>query len=89
MARVCLTDTGERIRDKIVASKAKGIWMGGTPPLGYDVRERKRVVNESEAVPVRDIFARYAEIHCGHFACKRMKMRSLENNHAVRRAARR
>ena len=53
--------TGERIRDKIAASKAKGMWMGGTPPLGYDGRERKLVVNESEAVLVRDIFARYAE----------------------------
>ena len=53
--------TGERIRDKISASKAKGMWMGGTPPLGYDVRDRKLVVNESEAALVRDIFARYAE----------------------------
>jgi len=53
--------TGERIRDKISASKAKGMWMGGTPPLGYDVRERKLIVNESEAALVRDIFARYAE----------------------------
>jgi len=53
--------TGERIRDKISASKAKGMWMGGTPPLGYDVQERKLVVNEPEAALVRDIFARYAE----------------------------
>jgi DNA invertase Pin-like site-specific DNA recombinase len=53
--------TGERIRDKISASKAKGMWMGGTPPLGYDVRDRKLVINESEAALVRDIFARYAE----------------------------
>ncbi|MBL0422511.1 recombinase family protein [Ramlibacter sp. AW1] len=53
--------TGERIRDKIAASKAKGMWMGGTPPLGYDVRDRKLVVNEREAALVRDIFARYAE----------------------------
>jgi len=53
--------TGERIRDKIAASKAKGMWMGGTPPLGYDVQERKLIVNEQEAVLVRDIFARYAE----------------------------
>lgn len=53
--------TGERIRDKISASKAKGMWMGGTPPLGYDVRDRKLVVNESVAALVRDIFARYAE----------------------------
>ncbi len=53
--------TGERIRDKIAASKAKGMWMGGVPPLGYDVRDRKLVVNEVEADLVRDIFARYAE----------------------------
>ncbi len=53
--------TGERIRDKIAASKAKGMWMGGIPPLGYDVRERKLVVNEDEAVLVRQIFTRFAE----------------------------
>ena len=53
--------TGERIRDKIAASKAKGMWMGGTPPLGYDVKDRKLIVNEAEAALVRDIFARYAE----------------------------
>jgi site-specific DNA recombinase len=53
--------TGERIRDKIAASKAKGMWMGGTPPLGYDVMTRKLVINEAEAALVRDIFARYAE----------------------------
>ena len=53
--------TGERIRDKIAASKARGMWMGGTPPLGYDVRERKLIVNEPEARLVRDIFARYGE----------------------------
>jgi DNA invertase Pin-like site-specific DNA recombinase len=53
--------TGERIRDKISASKAKGMWMGGMPPLGYDVVERKLVVNPPEADLVRDIFRRYAE----------------------------
>lgn len=53
--------TGERIRDKIAASKAKGMWMGGTPPLGYDVQGRKLVINETEANLVRDIFVRYAE----------------------------
>ena len=41
--------TGERIRDKIAASKAKGMWMGGVPPLGYDVVERKLVINDREA----------------------------------------
>jgi site-specific DNA recombinase len=53
---------GERIRDKIAASKAKGMWMGGNVPLGYDVRERKLVVNETEAETVRNIFQRYAEL---------------------------
>lgn len=53
--------TGERIRDKINASKAKGLWMGGVPPLGYDVKERKLVINAGEADLVRDIFRRYAE----------------------------
>ncbi|AKJ30647.1 recombinase family protein [Caldimonas brevitalea] len=53
--------TGERIRDKIAASKAKGMWMGGMPPLGYDVQDRRLVVNEAEAELVRDIFRRFAE----------------------------
>lgn len=52
--------TGERIRDKIAASKAKGMWMGGPLPLGYDVRNRLLVVNEAEAVVVRRIFADFA-----------------------------
>ncbi len=51
--------TGERIRDKIAASKRKGIWMGGVPPLGYDVAKRKLVVNEAEAVVVRRLFAEF------------------------------
>ena len=53
--------TGERIRDKINASKAKGLWMGGVPPLGYDVKERKLVINAREADLVRDMFRRFAE----------------------------
>ena len=48
--------TGERIRDKIAASKAKGIWMGGPLPLGYDVSNRLLVINEAEAMVVRRIF---------------------------------
>jgi site-specific DNA recombinase len=53
---------GERIRDKIAASKKKGIWMGGNVPLGYDVKDRKLIVNETEASTVRLIFRRYAEL---------------------------
>ncbi|HUF55173.1 MAG TPA: recombinase family protein, partial [Thermohalobaculum sp.] len=51
--------TGERIRDKIAASKKKGMWMGGLPPLGYDVADRRLVVNAAEAATVRHIFCRY------------------------------
>jgi DNA invertase Pin-like site-specific DNA recombinase len=54
--------TGERIRDKIAASKRKGMWMGGLLPLGYDTVDRKLVVNPSEAERVRHIFARYVEL---------------------------
>ena len=54
--------TGERIRDKIAASKKKGMWMGGLPSLGYDVKDRKLVVNEAEAATVRHIFQRYLEL---------------------------
>ena len=54
--------TGERIRDKIAASKAKGMWMGGTLPLGYDVKDRLLVINAAEAVQVRRIFDGYLEL---------------------------
>jgi DNA invertase Pin-like site-specific DNA recombinase len=54
--------TGERIRDKIAASKRKGLWMGGPVPLGYDVEDRKLVVNADEAETVRQIMQRYLEV---------------------------
>lgn len=54
--------TGERIRDKVAASKAKGMWMGGPPPLGYDVKDRELVINPEEAEKVRYIFSRYVEL---------------------------
>jgi len=50
---------GERIRDKFAASRARGMWMGGHPPLGYEVRDRKLVVNEKEAELVRLIFKQF------------------------------
>jgi hypothetical protein len=53
---------GERIRDKVAASRKRGIWMGGFVPLGYDVRDRKLLVNEAEAVQVRRIFQGFAEL---------------------------
>ena len=53
---------GERIRDKITASKKKGMWMGGLPSLGYDVQNRKLVVNDEEALTVLHVFRRYVEL---------------------------
>jgi hypothetical protein len=53
---------GERIRDKIAASKKRGLWMGGVPPIGYDIEDKKLVVNQTEAEIVRDIFRRYADL---------------------------
>ena len=53
---------GERIRDKVAASRKRGIWMGGYVPLGYDVQDRKLVVNETEAASVRLIFERFVAL---------------------------
>ena len=54
--------TSERIRDKISASKRKGLWVGGMAPLGYDTKDRRITVNEAEADRVRTIFRRYVEL---------------------------
>jgi site-specific DNA recombinase len=64
--RQILTQTawGERIRDKIAASKRKGMWMGGIVPLGYDKVEKQLVVNEAEADLVRHIYTRYLVLGC-------------------------
>jgi DNA invertase Pin-like site-specific DNA recombinase len=56
--------TGERIRDKIAASKKKGMWMGGFVPLGYDLRERRIYINPTEAKTVRTIFSSYLRLRC-------------------------
>src|SRR5690606_10954632 len=53
--------TAERIHDKIAASKRKGLWMGGLPPLGYDVEDRRLVINDAEAEAVGTLFRLYLE----------------------------
>jgi site-specific DNA recombinase len=50
---------GERIRDKFAASRKKGIWMGGWAPLGYDIQDRKLLINDAEASGVRTLFQRF------------------------------
>ena len=56
--------TSERIRDKIAASKKKGMWMGGFVPLGYDLKDRKLLVNAKEAQTIKHIYRRYLELGC-------------------------
>src|SRR6267378_5424489 len=69
--------TGERIRDKVAASKRKGIWMGGSLPMGYDVRERKLMVNHDEARAVKHIFERYLELGSVRELRKDLRQRGL------------
>ena len=64
---------GERIRDKFAASRARGMWMGGKVPLGYDVVPRKLVVNEPEAARVRRLFEIFAEAGSGVETVKHLR----------------
>jgi site-specific DNA recombinase len=64
----------ERVRDKVAASKKKGLWMGGMPPLGYDVENRKLVVNETEAKTVTEIYRRYLALKSVHARGTRLRM---------------
>lgn len=76
--------TGERIRDKIAASKAKGMWMGGNLPLGYDLPAagtRTLQVNQSEAETVRHIFARYLEHSSVHSLQRELAEQSICSKH--------
>lgn len=79
--------TGERIRDKIAASKKKGMWMGGAPPLGYDppttAETHKLVVNEPEAVTVRMIFRRYLEVGSVHVLKRQLAAEGVRSKVSV------
>ena len=69
--------TGERIRDKIAASKRKGLWMGGPVPLGYEVIERKLVPVPEEAERVRTIMRRYLELQSVPTLIERLRSEGL------------
>ena len=71
--------TGERIRDKIALSKAKGMWMGGVTPLGYDARDNVLVPNEAEAEVVRDIYRRYLELGSVHVLCDTLQTEGVRS----------
>ena len=70
---------GERIRDKIAASKQKGMWMGGVPPLGYQAQDRKLIIVDSEAEIVRFIFRRYAELGSVRLLKDELEARSIQS----------
>src|SRR5436190_2267705 len=70
---------GERIRDKIAASKKKGMWMGGIPPLGYRAQDGKLLVIEREAVIVRMIFRRYAELGSVRLLKEELEARGIKS----------
>ncbi len=69
--------TSERIRDKIAASKRKGIWVGGTLPLGYEIKDGKIAVVEEEAELVRSIFRRYLELGSVNELLRDLKERNI------------
>jgi DNA invertase Pin-like site-specific DNA recombinase len=80
--------TGERIRDKIAASKKKGLWMGGVVPLGYEVQDRKLVVNSGEATIVRTIFRQYLALGCVRKLQLALKAKGLTSKRRMSRAGR-
>jgi site-specific DNA recombinase len=71
--------TGERIRDKVAASKKKGMWMGGHVPKGYDRVDGRLVVNAEEAKSVRDIFLAYLECGCVRKLAERLKQTGIRS----------
>ena len=70
---------GERIRDKIAASKKKGMWMGGVPPLGYRAQDGKLIIDDSGAQTVRFIFRRYAELGSVRLLKDELDARSIQS----------
>jgi site-specific DNA recombinase len=74
---------GERIRDKFAASRRKGIWMGGTVPLGYEVTARKLVINAEEAERVRAIFERYLALGCVSKLHEDLEQRGIRSKQRV------
>ncbi len=70
---------GERIRDKVAASKKKGMWMGGPVPLGYAVKDRKLVIMPEEAEIVRSMFRRYLELRSVHLLQKELEQQGVRS----------
>ena len=76
--------TAERIRDKVRASRMKGMWMGGVPPLGYEVKDRKLIIKEADAAHVRWIFARFLEVGSGTELARELAERGVRTSRGNR-----
>jgi site-specific DNA recombinase len=72
---------GERIRDKFAASRKKGMWMGGWAPFGYEVRDRKLVVNEADAEAVRSIFKRFLVLKSATILAHELREKNARNRY--------
>jgi DNA invertase Pin-like site-specific DNA recombinase len=77
--------TTERIRDKIAASKKKGMWMGGPLPLGYEVNDRKLIANETEAMTVRQIFRLYTKLGAVRELKEELDRRSIVTKYRIQK----
>lgn len=75
---------GERIRDKFAASRKRGMWMGGFVPMGYDVKDRKLIINEPEAKTVRMIFERFAALGSASTLARAVQSEGIINNRGKR-----
>jgi site-specific DNA recombinase len=72
---------GERIRDKVAASRKKGIWMGGWTPLGYEVRDRKLIIHEADAERVRSIFRRFTQLKSATLLARELVAAGVRNRY--------
>lgn len=75
--------SGERIRDKIAASKAKGMWMGGRAPLGFDIENRRLIVNKEDASKAKLIFELYLELGCMRELKKELERRNIRSRKRI------
>ncbi|MDC0404367.1 recombinase family protein [Porticoccaceae bacterium] len=72
---------GERIRDKVAASRKRGIWMGGWAPFGYLVKDRKLIVNKKDAAVVRSIFRRFVTLRSATLLARELMQKNIRNNY--------
>ena len=75
---------GERIRDKFAASRKRGMWMGGIVPMGYDVKDRKLVINQAEAATVRMIFERFVALRSASTLARALQAEDVRNKRGKR-----